>query len=173
MSLVGVIRFGLLMMALSLVACQEEQEISFIHPVNWEGRTVANLSSDSLEMGTTYLSVYSQIYSDTEHRTHDLTATISMRNTSVKDTIYVSRAAYFDTHGELIRTYFDKPIFLSPMETVEIVIDERDKEGGTGANFIFDWQKDATAHEPLFEAVMISTSGSQGLSFSTQGKRVE
>ena len=163
----------MLLMAFSLVACQETQEISSIHPINWEGRTVTNLSSDSLETGTTYLSVYSQIYSDTEHRTHDLTATISMRNTSGKDTVFVSRATYFDTHGELIRTYFDKPIFLAPMETVEIVIDERDKEGGTGANFIFDWQKSSTANEPLFEAVMISTSGSQGLSFSTQGKRVD
>lgn len=172
MSLIDMARFGFLILVLAFVACNEP-EMSSVHPVNWEGRTVASLPSDSLETGTTYLSVYSQIYSDTEHRTHDLTATISMRNTSVKDTVYVSRAAYFNTHGELIRTYFEKPIFLSPMETVEIVIDERDKEGGTGANFIFDWHKASIANEPLFEAVMISTSGSQGLSFSSQGKRVD
>ena len=25
------------------------------------------------------------------------------------------------------------------METIEIVVDEEDKGGGTGANFVFDW----------------------------------
>ena len=171
MNLVDMTRFSFLVLAMAFVACESEQQISSVHPVNWEARTVSSLPKGSLEIGTTYLSVYSQIYSDTEHRTHDLTATISMRNTSLKDTAYVIRASYFNTHGELIRTYFDKPIFLSPMETVEIVIDEDDREGGTGANFIFEWHN-SSANDPLFEAVMISTSGSQGLSFSTQGKRV-
>jgi len=59
------------------------------------------------------------------------------------------------------------------METVEIVIDEKDQEGGTGANFLFDWSIKPNSHEPYFEGVMISTSGQQGLSFTTEGKRVE
>ena len=58
------------------------------------------------------------------------------------------------------------------METVEIVIDENDKEGGTGANFHFDWRIKPLSNEPLFEAVMISSFG-QGLSFTTQGKRIK
>jgi hypothetical protein len=123
--------------------------------------------------GETYLSVYSSIYGFTEHRTYDLTATVSMRNTNRLDTIYINKAEYFNTKGESIRVYFEKTIFLKPMETVEIVIDEIDKEGGTGASFLFNWAVPAQAHEPLFEGVMISTSGQQGLSFTTQGKRIE
>ena len=58
------------------------------------------------------------------------------------------------------------------METVEIVIDQDDNEGGTGANFIFDWKIKPDTNEPLFEAVMISTYGQQGLSFTTTGIRL-
>ena len=127
---------------------------------------------DSLHSGGTYLSVYSQIYSMTELRTHDLTVAVSMRNTNQQDTVYLKRAEYYNTKGELIRTYFDNPIFLTPMETLHIVIEANDNSGGTGANFIFDWSVKPDTREPLFEAVMISTMGQQGLSFSTRGERI-
>lgn len=96
-----------------------------------------------------------------------------MRNTSLKDTVYIDKAEYFDTKGTPIRIYFEQTIFIAPMETVEIVIDEIDREGGTGANFLFDWKIKPASSEPLFEGVMISTSGQQGLSFTTQGQRVK
>lgn len=163
----------LLSLALALLSCEKTTELSSVNPVNWEKRKADQNQNDSLETGRTYLSVYSQIYSLSEHRTHGLTATISMRNVSDVDTIYLLNARYFDTSGKLLRRYFDHPIYLSPLETVEIVIDEKDREGGTGANFLFEWQKKNAAPEPLFEGVMISTSGQQGLSFTTQGRRIE
>tara|TARA_B100000378_G_C17902776_1_gene363271 strand:- start:366 stop:665 length:300 start_codon:yes stop_codon:yes gene_type:complete len=98
---------------------------------------------------------------------------VSLRNTSKKDTIYLLKADYYDTHGELIKTYFDQPVYVSPMETLEIVIDEGDISGGTGSNFLFDWQIPQNCPEPIFEAVMSSTVGSQGLSFTTQAKRIQ
>jgi len=36
----------------------------------------------------------------------------------------------------------------------------------------FDWKVKKQTPEPLFEGIMISTSGSHGLSFTTQGKRI-
>ncbi len=155
-------------------ACNEEtQEISSIAPVNWDKRAFQQPFPDTLESGSTYLSVYSEIFTRTEQRTHNLTATISMRNPNREDSVYIFSADYFNTSGELIRTYFEQPIYLRPMETVEIVIDEFDKAGGTGANFIFDWKKASTADDPFFEGVMISTSGQQGLSFTTTGKKLK
>ena len=148
-------------------ACKKEAEISSIDPVNWEQRT--STPNDSLLEGSTYLSVYSQIYSLNEHRTYDLTVTVSMRNINKNDTIYIKKAEYYDTNGSSIRTYFDKSIYIAPMETVEIVIDEIDNKGGTGANFLFDWSITKNSSEPYFEAIMISTSGHQGLSFTTRG----
>lgn len=154
-------------------ACSEEQEFSRIDQVDWKKRTASFNSADSLLSGMTYLSVYSQIYSQTEHKTHDLTATVSLRNTNPSDTVYVTKAEYFNTEGHLVRSYFKDPIYLAPMETVEIVIAEMDKEGGTGGNFLFSWKTWPGKNEPLFEAVMITTSMHQGLSFSTTGNRIQ
>lgn len=158
---------------LLISACRQALENSAVNPVNWEKRAIQLNHSDSLLQGSSYLSVYSQIYSITEHRTHDLTATISMRNANRQDSIFISKAEYYNTSGDLIRTYFPQPIFLKPMETVEIVIEEKDKEGGTGANFLFEWSVKPGLVEPIFEGVMISTLGSQGLSFTTAGRRIQ
>jgi hypothetical protein len=160
-------------LGVSLFACKEPEPVSSLDPINWKMRSVELNTSDSLTTGSTYLSVYSQIYSRSESRTPDLTSTISMRNTSLTDSIYMLKADYYNTHGKLLRTYFKNPVFISPMETIEIVIDEVDNEGGTGANFIFDWAVKDETHEPLFEAVMISTSGQQGISFTAQGVRIK
>lgn len=151
----------------SLYACSREEPVSSLDPVNWASRKAS--PGDSLQTGSTYLPVYSQIYSMTEEGEHDLTVTVSLRNINLKDTVFIQKAEYFNTHGEHIRTYFNHPIYLAPLETVEIVIDERDQSGGTGANFVFDWAIRKGVRSPLFEAVMISTSGQQGLSFITRG----
>ena len=87
--------FGFLIVFLVLQACEDKKEISSIDPISWESRQIAIPENDSLASGETYLSIYSEIYSQTEHITHDLTATISMRNTSREDTIYVERADYY------------------------------------------------------------------------------
>ncbi len=96
-----------------------------------------------------------------------------MRNIDKVDTIYINKAEYYHTTGSLIRTYINQPIFIAPMETLEIVINQTDKEGGSGANLLFDWSTKPNVKEPYFEAVMISTTGSQGLSFVTQGRRID
>ena len=150
-------------------SCQENKGTEDISPVNWKKRSVELPKEDSLKVGKSYLSVYSEIYSITEHRTIALTVTVSLRNVSVNEPVYLLDASYYNTKGDLIRTYFEKPVLLNPLETIEIIIDEKDTHGGSGANFIFDWALGSSGHEPLFEAVMISTSGQQGISFTTQG----
>ncbi len=154
---------------LMILSCSEEKTVSHIDPVNWEKRYMALPEQDSLIKGSSYLSIYSSIYDGTERTLHHLTATASMRNVSNTDSIYILKAEYYNTQGELIRTYFNKPIFLKPLETIEIVIDQDDEYGGTGANFVFDWAVESHNHEPIFEAVMISTTGQQGISFTTRG----
>ncbi|MHA7057206.1 DUF3124 domain-containing protein [Aquimarina sp. M1] len=159
-------------MIVLLFSCNEKKEISSMNPENWSKRAINISSKDSLEFGTSYLSVYSQIYSTTEQKTHNLTSLVSMRNTRESDTIYLLRAEYYDTHGLSIRKYFNSPIFLAPLETTEIIIDEIDVSGGTGSNFILEWKIPKNCSEPLFEGVMTSTMGQQGLSFTTQAKRI-
>lgn len=101
-------------------------------------RNITHSIPDSLLNGSSYLSVYSQIYNETEHKTYNLTATVSIRNVNSRDTIYIDNAEYLNTRGHAIRKYFKKTVYLALKETVEILIEENDKEGGTGANFHFD-----------------------------------
>lgn len=156
-----------------ITSCSNNHPSASQPTVDWSKKFATISRIDSLQSGSTYLSVYSHIYALSEKRTSNLTATISMRNTSQTDTIYIVKAEYFDTQGKSVKKYITTPIFLTPMETTEIIIEQNDTSGGSGANFIFDWKTKTTSPEPLFEAIMISTSGGQGLSFTTQGKRIK
>ncbi|WP_397444614.1 DUF3124 domain-containing protein [Polaribacter sp. R77954] len=162
-----------ILLALLLYNCSHKKEKDAINFENWSKRKVHAPLKDSLEYGKSYLSIYSEIYSFTESKKISLTSMISLRNTSDLDTIYLLKAEYFDTEGESIRKYFDFPIFLKPLETAEIIIDEVDVTGGTGSNFIFEWKTPKHCPEPIFEAVMSSTMSQQGLSFITQSKRIK
>ncbi|XMO87042.1 DUF3124 domain-containing protein [Algibacter sp. AS12] len=156
-----------------ILSCNETKEVSSLHHENWSKRKANIKATDSLEFGKSYLSIYSQIYSVSEHATHNLTVMVSLRNTSDLDTIYLLKANYYDSHGAPVKTYFKDPIYLGPMETTEIIIGETDVAGGTGSNFIFEWKVPKGCPEPLFEGVMNSTKGQQGLSFTTQAIRTQ
>lgn len=156
-------------LTISLCACNQGKKESVAKVVNWNNR-IARINTEQLQYsGSTYLSVYSEIYDMTDETKHLLTATVSLRNTSLTDSLFVSKADYFNTKGQLIRSYVQEPIYLVPMETVEIVINRKDTTGGSGANFIFDWQMRNKSAEPLFESVMIWTTGTQGISFLSKG----
>ena len=111
------------------------------------------------------------MFSYSQKQKYSLTGMVSMRNVSETDTIYLLRADYYDTAGARIRAYFTRPVYLRPMETVEIVIAHEDVEGGTGSNFLFEWKTPPDCPEPLFEGVMNSMQGNRGVAFVTQGKR--
>lgn len=156
------------------IACSEPPKLDSVDPENWASRAALISETDSLEYGKSYLSVYSQIYSYTQHQKYELTAMISLRNVSDTDTVYLLSAEYFDSHGKSVRNYFSSPIYLAPLETTEIIIDQKDVSGGTGANFIIEWKIPAEGcPPPLFEGVMSSMQSSQGISFVTHGVRVE
>lgn len=167
---------SMLLILLSLFTSCEPgpaRQVTSIPSEDWTKRQATFSPTDSLLSGSTYLSSYSQIYTKQGKETSSLTGTISMRNINLKDTIYIERAHYHRTDGEQLRNYFDKPIYLAPLETVEIIIAEEDMEGGTGDNFVFEWSKPPGTHDPFFEGVFISVYGQLGISFATRGIRIE
>jgi len=164
---------GLIIVLFSFYSCNETVGNDEHEKINWSAREASVQPMDSLVSGKSYLSVYSQIYSYSQHKTYNLTAMISIRNTSIKERLYLHDVNYYDTHGVLLKAYIDKPVYLSPMETIDIVINEVDVTGGTGGNFIFDWKIPKASSEPIFEGVMTSTSGQQGLSFLTHATRID
>ncbi len=98
-----------------------------------------------------------------------LETTLSIRNTHSERDVYISSVKYFDTAGEPVKTQLDQLIKLAPMQTIEFLVERRDSSGGSGANFMVEWNGSDTSQRPLVEAVMVGTVGSQGISFARRG----
>ncbi|MBA6154226.1 DUF3124 domain-containing protein [Gelidibacter maritimus] len=128
-----------------------------------------DIRTDSLyETKKVYVPVYSDIYQRTRNERTLLTSTLSIHNTSETDTLYISRIDYYNTEGKLVRKYIESTIFLTTFETLEYVVDEEDKTGGSGANFVIEWYGNEKLN-PLFQAVMIGGLGNKSFSFTTEG----
>ncbi len=140
------------------------EDILKTHEVEGEIKNVNTEYQDTI-----YVPIYSDIYSQSRDQRFLLTATLSIRNTSMHDSIYLKAIDYYDTSGDLVRKYTENTLFLKPLESIDYVVDEEDKSGGAGANFIIIWGAKNDKIKPIFEAVMISTRGQQGISFVSEG----
>jgi len=121
---------------------------------------------------TIYVPAYSHIYSGNRERPFLLTITVSIRNINPKQTIKITTVDYYDTQGNLIKKIMDTPVTLQPLESIRYVIPEKDKAGGSGANFIVEWKSDKFVNPPIVESIMIGTQSQQGISFTSRGQPI-
>ena len=119
---------------------------------------------------TIYVPAYSHIYGGSLERPFLLTVTLSIRNIDPSHGITVTAVEYYETQGKLLKTYLDKPVALKKLESVRYIIPEKDKAGGSGANFIVKWKADRPVNPPIVESVMIGTKSQQGISFTSRGR---
>jgi hypothetical protein len=119
-----------------------------------------------------YVPAYSHIYSGNKERPFLLTVTLSIRNIDPRHQIKIILVDYYETQGKLLKKQIDKPITLRPLDSLRYVIPEKDKSGGSGANFIVEWQSDKFVNPPLVESIMIGTQSQQGVSFTSRGKEI-
>ena len=119
-----------------------------------------------------YVPIYSDIYIDRINQNSLLSATLSIRNTSLNDSLFVTMIDYYNTEGDLVKRFIDQPIGLAPMATVNYVIEKEDTSGGPGANFIVKLYSNHNI-KPLLQAVMIGEIGNKGFAFSTDGYSIE
>ena len=119
-----------------------------------------------------YTPAYSHIYSGNKERPFLLTVTLSIRNIDPVHQIKITLVNYNETQGKLLKQFIDKPVSLKPLESLRYVIPERDKSGGSGANFIVEWQSDKLVNRPIIEAIMIGTQSTQGVSFTSRGREI-
>lgn len=121
---------------------------------------------------TIYVPAYSHIYIGNRERPFLLTVTVSIRNTDPKHKITILLADYYETQGKLLTKYIDKdkPVVLKPLESLRYIIPEKDKTGGSGANFIVEWTSQKYVNPPIVESIMISTQSKQGISFTSRGQ---
>jgi hypothetical protein len=122
---------------------------------------------------TIYVPIYSQIYMWDQSRTMDLTATLSVRNTDLAQPLIIASVNYYDTNGKLVRNYLERPGELTPLATTSFVIQQEDNSGGPGAAFVVEWVAQQPVTPPVIEAIMINTSGNQGVSFISAGRVIK
>jgi hypothetical protein len=127
-------------------------------------------SAEKIQKGTVYVPAYSSINHSDVKWEFNLTVTLSIHNIDLKNKIYIESIDYYNSSGKIIQSFvYDKKINLQPMETYNIAIKEKDTRGGIGANFIVKWHSHVKVNKPIIETIMISTSGQQGISFTSRG----
>jgi hypothetical protein len=127
---------------------------------------------------TLYVPVYSHILHgnlDGKGKPSELllSSMLSLRNTDPGRSITVTSARYYDTGGKLLREYMAKPMTLGPMASSELFIEHKDKEGGTGANFIVEWTSDKPVNPPIVETVNAYFFGPQSVAFTSPGRPIQ
>lgn len=163
--------------AIALTSCSPPTDLS--NSLSIQNREtqlqVVSLNKEDIVMGqTVYVPIYSHIYHhNSQDRVMNLSATLSIRNTDSTDLIIITSVKYYDTDGQLIRQDIERPVALNPLASTSFFVAADDTSGGSGANFVVEWVAKKTVSEPVIEAIMINTSGGQGISFISPGKVVE
>ena len=101
-----------------------------------------------------------------------MTVTLSIRNIDPMHLIEITLVDYYETQGKLLKKYIDKPVTLKPLESLRYIIPQKDKSGGSGANFIVEWHSDKPVNRPIIESIMIGTQSTQGVSFTSRGREI-
>ena len=117
-----------------------------------------------------YVPAYSHIYSGNSERPFLLAVTLSIRNIDPKHPIRIIMVDYYETQGQLLKKYIKTPVILKPLESLRYVIPEKDKSGGSGANFMVKWKAEKPVNPPIVESIMIGTQTQQGVSFTSRGR---
>jgi hypothetical protein len=121
---------------------------------------------------TLYVPVYSHIYHEDLRSTLDLAATLSVRNTDFKQQAVLKSVRYYSTEGTMLKEFVPSAVSLGPMATADFVIPRTDTTGGSGANFIVEWQSPEDTSPVLAECVMISAGSSHSVSFTSRGTEI-
>lgn len=140
--------------------------ISLLLPLSSKSEETPGLSKGQ----TIYVPAYSHIYSGGRERPFSLSVTLSIRNIDPENKIRITKADYYETQGKLLKNFIEKPVELNPLATVRYVIPENDKSGGSGANFIVQWESGKAVNAPIVESIMIGTQSQQGVSFTSRGR---
>ncbi len=117
---------------------------------------------------TLYVPAYSHIYSGNRENPFLLAVTLSIRNTDPDNAIEVARVAYYDTAGKLLKSYLEAPKPLQALESTRYIVPEKDKAGGSGANFIVEWKAAKPVNPPIVETIMIGARSS----FTSRGQAI-
>jgi hypothetical protein len=126
-----------------------------------------------------YLPIYSTIWHGDTHpikgepMKSSMSALVSIRNTSMKTPIKVVSARYYNTDGKLIKEFVNSPKAIVPLGTLELFIEKSEAAGGSGANFLIQWEAANDTNAPIVEAVHIDNQASRPYSFITTARVIQ
>jgi hypothetical protein len=102
-----------------------------------------------------YVPVYSDIFSSPKKLPAKMAVMLSIRNTDMARSITIHAADYYNTKGKLVKRYYEKPVTMTPLESIHIYIPPDDRSGGEGANFIVTWSAREEVNTPIIESIMV------------------
>ncbi|MGM0644421.1 MAG: DUF3124 domain-containing protein [Thermodesulfobacteriota bacterium] len=117
-----------------------------------------------------YVPIYSNVYSGPSKKFFPLGPMLSIRNTDPEYAITILRADYYNDKGDLAHRYIREPIELAPLASHHFYIEEYDKKGGSGANFIVQWKSEKKINQPIIQGIMLGMKAGQGVSFVCPGQ---
>ncbi len=120
-----------------------------------------------------YVPAYSHIYTGDREKPFLLTVTLSIRNIDPKSPIRISVVDYYETQGKLLKRFIDQHVTLNTLESLRYIISEKDRSGGSGANFMVEWKSEVPVNPPIVETIMIGTQFGQGISFASRGRVIK
>jgi hypothetical protein len=170
----SMIRKVILLLSLSMVllACQPNK-----FKLQYEHQNVLYINQSDLpdlEINeSVYVPAYSDLYYESYEKKTFFTVILSLRNISFTDTLYFTGINYYSSQGNLLRKYIDKVLVLRPMESMEYIVEESEKEGGTGANFVVDYSAKGTLkNEPFIESIMMGNLDNYRFAFTSPSTKI-
>lgn len=122
---------------------------------------------------TIYVPAYSHIYHGNKETPILLSVTLSIRNIDPHHSLTITSVNYHETAGALVKKYILAPLVLGPLGSERFIVPQRDNTGGSGANFIVQWNAEEVINPPIIETVMIGTQSPLGISFTSRGQAIE
>lgn len=97
-----------------------------------------------------------------------VSALVSIHNTDLDRPLKVLSARYYSTAGKFLRSFVSSPRILKPMETLEFLVERRDVVGGSGANFVIQWDSEVPISPPLVQALHVELQTNRAIVFTTE-----
>ena len=103
---------------------------------------------------TVYVPVYTHTFLGGKKRVPlNLSSNLVIRNTDSVNSIQITEVIYYNSEGDLLKSYLNSPKNLNPMASTYYLIETADDRGGWGANFIIKWKSANKVTQPLIEAI--------------------
>lgn len=139
---------------------------------------IGTLSAQDAQPRSTGQSVYLPLYSHLWHGDmkegrplrDPLSVLVSIRNTDPQQALKITSARYYATQGKPLREFVSTPVTVAPLGTLELFIERKESEGGSGANFIVNWQSATPINPPMIQGVHADYGTSRAVTFITEGR---